>query len=361
MEVSFFKEGIRIVNQRAPSHYPPAEDLIEIIDLSLNSLELLRDANILLSGGTGFIGKWLVCALQKANQELSLNLSISIVSRNIHAARNKFANFKSGKINFIEADLSTYNKLDFNSTVEFTHFIHAGVTVAKPVNHVEEISIENSSLNGAKIFLDLAKIQGNVPNFTHLSSGAVYGRCNLLEGRFQEVAIQKEYEGISSYGRAKSDTEFLIGQYSESGFVNQANPRLFAFFGPGLPLDKQFAVGNFIQDALTSEAISVKGNADTIRSYMYPVDLITWLLATIASPTDRHINIGSPDPITIGDLAQAISAIAGNKKINYLNPNQEPTVYVPSVNNMASIYNVKTTVTLEAGLDRWIKWLVSNN
>ncbi len=349
------------MNQKAPSHYPPAEDLIEIVDLSLNSLELLRNANILLSGGTGFIGKWLVCALQTANQELSLNLSISIVSRNIHSARNKFANFQPEKINFIEADLSTYNKLDSNCKVEFTHFIHAGVTVANPVNRAEEIYIENSSLNGAKTFLDLAKIQVNVPNFTHLSSGAVYGSSNLHEGKFEEAAVQKEHGGISSYGRAKLETEFLIDRYGENGFVKQTNPRLFAFFGPGLPLDKQFAIGNFIQDALSADKITVKGNANTVRSYMYPVDLITWLLATIASPTDRQINIGSSEPITIGDLAQCISAIAGNKKINYTNPTQVPTVYVPSVNNMASIYNVKTTVTLEAGLDRWIKWLASNN
>ena len=167
------------MNQIAPSRYLPAEDLIEIVELSLNNLELLRDAKILLSGGTGFIGKWLVCALLKANQELSLNLSITIVSRNVNTAIKKFDNFQLGSISFVEADLSFDSKLELNSTNEFTHFIHAGVMVASPINHVEEKYIENSSLNGAKVFLELARNQGNVPNFIHLSSGAVYGRSDL--------------------------------------------------------------------------------------------------------------------------------------------------------------------------------------
>jgi nucleoside-diphosphate-sugar epimerase len=348
------------MNKVASGYHPPAEDLTEIVDLSLNSLELLKDAKILLSGGTGFIGNWLVCALLKANKELNLNLSITIVSRNVNAATKKFTNFQSGYMSFVEADLSFDIKLELNTTTEFTHFIHAGVMVASPINHVEERYIEDSSLNGAKIFLELARNQGNVPNFIHLSSGAVYDRSDLYEGKFQEVGIQKGNNKISSYGRAKSQTEFLIDSYGDNGFVKQSNPRLFAFFGPGLPLDKQFAIGNFIQDALTKDTITVKGNPNTIRSYMYPVDLITWLLATIASPTNRSLNIGSPVPIAIGDLAQTISSITGSKKVVFSNPIQDRTVYVPSVDNMTSIYGVKATVALETGLHRWINWLASN-
>jgi nucleoside-diphosphate-sugar epimerase len=93
---------------------------------------------------------------------------------------------------------------------------------------------------------------------------------------------------------------------------------------------------------------------------MYPVDLIVWLLAVIASPISHAINIGSPDPVTIGELSQLIGRIGGNKKVTFTNPNQEPTVYVPSVNNMTSIYSVKTTVGLEAGLERWMRWLTSD-
>ena len=347
------------MNQIIPGQNLPADDLIEIVELSLNSLENLREANILISGGTGFIGKWLVCALQKASSELSLNLEITILTRNIPVAVSTFSAINSGNIKFVKSDLSSNSKMEFASTTKFTHIVHAGVMVAKPTNSLEEKYIENSSLNGAKILLELARNQGNVPNFTHLSSGAVYSGSNLRDGKLQEVRIQNENVDISSYGRAKLETEFLINGYGENRYINQSNPRLFAFFGPGLPLDKQFAIGNFMQDALISEEIRVKGNPGTVRSYMYPVDLIVWLLATIAFPSDRYINIGSPDPIAIGDLSQLISTFAGNKRVVYTNPNQEQTVYVPSVSNMTSIYNVKTTVGLEAGLERWMTWLTS--
>jgi UDP-glucuronate decarboxylase len=348
------------LNQITPGQKLPTDDLNEIIGYSSNNLENLRDANVLLSGGTGFVGKWLVCALQRANQELSLNLSVTILTRNVIEATRIFSHIESRNINFVQVDLSNSNHLEFKSTFEFSHIIHAGVMVAKPVNDIEEKYINNSSFNGAKLLLEIAKRQVNVPNFIHLSSGAVYNRGNLVEGKFQEVAIQKTSEELSSYGRAKLEAELLINQYGEKGIIRQSNPRLFAFFGPGLPLDKQFAIGNFLNDALKHTEIGVNGNPKTIRSYMYPVDLIVWLLAVIASPISHAINIGSPDPVTIGELSQLIGRIGGNKKVTFTNPNQEPTVYVPSVNNMTSIYSVKTTVGLEAGLERWMRWLTSD-
>ena len=58
--------------------------------------------------------------------------------------------------------------------------------------------------------------------------------------------------------------------------------RPFAFIGPYQGLDKPWAVNNFLRDALLCVPIRILGDADTVRSYMYPSDMAFWLLAILA-------------------------------------------------------------------------------
>ncbi len=64
--------------------------------------------------------------------------------------------------------------------------------------------------------------------------------------------------------------------------------RPFAFIGPYQGLDKPWAVNNFLRDALLGVPIRILGDADTVRSYMYPSDMAFWLLAILAEGVARH-------------------------------------------------------------------------
>ena len=82
-----------------PPFYFPKNDLDYVLNSVGNRWELFREKTILLTGGTGFIGKTLISSLLYANIKLNLNVKIKIITRNPQLFLNKFQEIK--KISFI--------------------------------------------------------------------------------------------------------------------------------------------------------------------------------------------------------------------------------------------------------------------
>jgi len=104
--------------------------------------------------------------------------------------------------------------------------------------------------------------------------------------------------------------------------------RLFTFIGPQLLSKNQYAISSFIIDAVNNNVINVKGNKNTIRSYMHESTMSMWLYNCLINPNAQNIvSIGSSDPVTIAELAEYISKLTG-AEINYLHPNAPGDRYV---------------------------------
>ena len=127
--------------------------------------------------------------------------------------------------------------------------------------------------------------------------------------------------------------------------------------GEDLPKDAHFAIGNFLRDGLSGNKILINGSPETIRSYLYPTDLTAWLILLIANPSSENLNIGSEKSYSMLQLANLVSSLTSNKGFQLLNPDSEASIYVPSTLNTREMLKVKESVSLENGLERWIKWL----
>jgi dTDP-glucose 4,6-dehydratase len=135
--------------------------------------------------------------------------------------------------------------------------------------------------------------------------------------------------------------------------------RPFAFLGPGLPLDTHFAAGNFVADAVAGRAIRISGNGTPLRSYMHPADCAVWLLAIAANAPDGHaVNVGSPEPLSIADLARLTAQRAGSPAPVVLgDPSgvSDPSAYWPDTTAAQSL-GLRLTHPLEDCIDQTLAW-----
>jgi dTDP-glucose 4,6-dehydratase len=327
-------------------------DLDEIISNSLENLKKLDGSRILILGGTGFIGKWLVTSLLRAQFEYKLKYEISIVTRSAHKSAQLFT---YPDVTFIEHDLSK-KLLELSSTDYFVH----GATPSVPSTGSLNVSqVINATLNGSISIFHAVEKSKNVRSALFLSSGAVYGRQPMSLINQPEKQAMFPDPTLSSYGLSKIQNEILFSQMRLNFGIPISTPRLFAFYGPGLALNNHFAIGNFFRNAKSGQPIRVMGNPQTTRSYMYPTDLIESLIELLVNPDDSVINIGNPEPISIIELANKIRDFFGGGKIEILGAKTDPSNYVPETIWLQRKLGARKLTEFHDGLQRWDSWLNS--
>jgi nucleoside-diphosphate-sugar epimerase len=322
------------------------DDLTECLSVSQNRLLELRDSHVLILGASGFVGGWLSNVLALSNLELGTNIRIVLVSRN--PKNILIPEYVDKNISFLPIDL-----LNLKSTrlETFDFGFHLATPSVPKTGGLDAEAVYLTTINATQLLIENAVMNGNRPAILHASSGGVYEldqkRQLIAEDNRNVAAISLEH----NYKNAKIQTEKLILESTNRGEIKGTSPRLFAFFGPGVSLDDHFAIGNFMGDKQARRNIEVKGNPKTTRSYLYPTDLVNWILAAILNPSSEATHIGSEETISMKDLAEIVSD--SKVEVNYSNPDSPESHYVPSTANTRNRLGVNQRVSLEDGLVRW--------
>jgi dTDP-glucose 4,6-dehydratase len=279
-------------------------------------------------------------------------MEVVIVTRSRINTATRNPELCTSNVQLIELDLA--DETNVNLDFKFDFFIH-GATDSTYSNAAPE-SKPRSSVHGANLILNSLK-SSFFTRGVHLSSGAVYPKQGITTIGQPETENFEDFQNLSDYGKAKYTTEFLFKVNFVPNEFEVSNPRLFTFYGPGIPLDKHFAIGNFLRNAMNQEPIVVNGNPDTVRSYMHPIDLVIWIIKLLLNPSTSSLNFGSDAPITMAKLASTINEITGNKGIEFLGNSEPISVYFPSTIKAQEHLVVKQSIKFEEGIERWINWL----
>jgi len=330
-------------------------DIDEIIQRT-NLCKEIVDLPILITGGTGFIGSWLVTALNQMVACKKITNSIFILTTDKVKAIKLVNNLKIKHASIITIE-ELQNQLSCGSIQGIGYVFHCATSTRFSTNN-EKNNFDQSIDLTVKI-LKIVESTNISPNFINLSSGAVYGP-SANNVKFSENKSQSNYNlPLTLYGETKASIEELILKANSAGIIKGSNPRLFTFYGQGLALNSHFAIGNFIYGALTKGFIEVNGSLETVRSYLYMTDLVVQLFSLLTKPTLNILHIGSASAITIGDLAIKVSEHFNKCPIIAKNKNVDPNYYIPEVINSSKYLLFREEITLDTGLIRWKKSLIN--
>lgn len=287
--------------------------------------------NLFLTGGTGFIGQWLL-ALVSCMNAADARLRVHVLSRDPER-------FLAGHPCYAAASWLTFTAGDIRDFAwpkgTFDLLIHAAADTTASYQ-ADGWRIFDDLVFGTRHVLDCARAAG-VRRALLVGSGAVYGPQPPDCERVPESArwACDPLAPGSAYAEGKRTMELLGALATRDGGPACVVARCFAFVGPGLPLDGHFAIGNFIRDALKRPYIEVAGDGRAVRSYLYAADLAIWLFTLLLrGESGTAYNVGSDQAIDVATLAYRVRDLLAPGKPVLIRgrPNPSPhSRYVPDI------------------------------
>lgn len=336
---------------------PFKSDLDEIVRNLAPHWGLLRDQKLLVTGATGIVGKWLLTCLLHADSQLELGLQITALSRRPERFIAECPEIgRDRRLNFICGDVRL---LALPAGSRYDLIIHAATDV---VDQSGASDVLDTCITGTRAVLAVAREVG-ARRLLLLSSGAVYGKTPSGYG-----AIPEDFIGPldflsphAAYAQGKRCAELLCASESCASDLTVVIARCFAMLGPYLPLDKHFAVGNFLRSALDQTPIVVNGDGSPVRSYLYLSDVATQLiLLLLRGNGSTAYNVGGAEPVTIAELAKRVNeAAAATQPIEIRNVRQHGAhadIYYPDVSRIHSEFIMAPPIGLSEAIKRTLAW-----
>lgn len=300
---------VRIKTCNGEKHY---YDLLQLRELIVDESKLEDSvmSNVLVAGGTGFIGSHLIDSLLAEGHRVICADKLIMGRQNIDHI-NEHSNFK-----FYEVELADQSKVDEIFAAENIDVVYHLAANSDIQKGGKEPSIDfNDTLLTTRALLEGMR-KYNVKKLFFASTSAVYGEV-------MDVELTETTGGImpvSYYGGTKLASEALISSYVSMCDMSAVIFRFPNVIGPRLT---HGAVFDFIRKLRKNPAeLEILGNGTQCKPYIYVLDLVEAIMKLTkdfaSGEVVYNISVTSPGT-TVTHIAEIVVEELGlqNVKFNY--------------------------------------------
>jgi UDP-glucuronate decarboxylase len=355
------------------------KDLNYICENLKIELRKLSGKKILIAGGAGFLGYYLVQSILHWNNLHQKYAPIRLTvhdnfMRGIPSWLSELENVR----NIIIEKHDVINKLQDNEE-PFKYIVHAA-TIASPIYYRKyPIETMDANINGLRNLLDYCidrKNEGEpLEGFLFYSTSEIYGDPDP-----ENIPTSETYRGnVSCTGpRACYDESKRFGETLCVNFAKQYNlpikiARPFNNYGPGLKITDRRALPDFARNIFNEEDIVLLSDGAPTRTFCYVADAIIGYFKILTNGKDgESYNIGMDKPeISILELAQRtievsrelfdykgklVMKVSEDKEYLTDNPNRR----CPLIDKARNDLDFSPSVGLTEGLKRSLLWYSDN-
>lgn len=268
----------------------------------------LKDKNILVTGGTGFVGSHLVEELikQQANVVTTF-LTLNPLSYFFTKKLDK-------KVTMVNADVCDYEKV-FDTVTKFNidYIFHLAAQALVETAYYNPKRTLYSNVLGTVNVLESARLFPHVKGIIFASSDKAYGK--LAKGKyFEEDALK----GDHPYEVSKSAADLICYSYSKTYGVPVVTTRFGNIYGEG-DLNFSRIIPGIMRTLATNETLEIRSDGTYVRDYLYVKDVVNGYLLlahNIEKVKGEAFNFGSSETLSVLDVIGLVEKTLG-KKVNY--------------------------------------------
>ena len=302
---------------------------------------------ILVTGGAGFIGS---------------NLCEKLIEKNHHVTC--IDNLSTGKLDniskLIELDNFEFVKHDiifkFKNKVKFDEIFNLACPASPPSYQKDPIHTLKTCTIGTINMLELAlKCNSKI---LQASTSEVYGDPHVHPQNENYWGNVNTIGYRSCYDEGKRCSETLFMDYNRKYKIDTKIVRIFNTYGPMMDKNDGRVVSNFINQAINSKDITIYGDGNQTRSFMFISDLVEGMIKAMGVNYNNPINLGNPNEITINELADIVLNFTSSisKKVYKKLPSDDPKRRKPNIQLAKKILKWQPKVNFNKGLRKTIEY-----
>lgn len=314
-----------------------------------------QSKRVLVTGGAGFIGSWLVETLLQAGAKITALIEqdspfgIEAIRHLAHDVELVYGDIRDKEL---ATDVVRDKEILFH-LASVTQVLYAIKNPEKTiaVNVIGTLNIlEGMRNNSGEQFL------------VYASTDKVYG-----EPKYLPIDEEHPIIGKSPYDASKIAADRLVYAYHMSYGLKGSIVRWSNTYG-GRDANRLRVVPDFITSILNERPPTIRGNGKQVRDYMYVTDAVDGMISVAENQrlTNGEVfNLGTEKPTSVHDLAKLVIRVSGSEgkfKPVILGKTAlgEIDVQYLSSRKARELLGWNPTVDLEEGLNNTIKWYKEN-
>lgn len=253
---------------------------------------------IAITGGSGFIGNYLINKLASDHQLIVLG----------RKKREPLSTPIEKLISYHQTDYSVDTLTNIFATLEPDAVVH--LAAIRPSNNANNSTFISNLTIANNLFESCFRT--NINNIVNLSSISIYSPANPLPWKEDQHP-----EPFNHYGLSKLWIEEAANFYNARG-LSIKSLRVAQVIGIGER--EGFLLQNYLNDALSGKALKVYGQGKGKRQYVHVKDVVKAIEHALSLPQIKGtFNIGMEQNYSFSELAKTINSVFGNNSpIEYL-------------------------------------------
>ncbi|MEK6875326.1 MAG: NAD-dependent epimerase/dehydratase family protein [Nanoarchaeota archaeon] len=314
----------------------------------------MKNKNILVTGGTGFLGGHLVREL------IDMGANVFVTYRLINSKRYFFNENLEKNCTLLICDTKDKERImNVISSYKIDYIFHlaAQPLVEVAYNHPYETLLTN--ILGTINILEASRNYKNIKGIVVFTSDKAYGNQEILP--YYESSPLR---GSHPYDCSKSCSDLISQMYYKTYNLPITIVRAGNMFGPG-DLNFDRIVPGAIKSILKKEPLEIRSDGSMIRDYVYVKDVVRaciMLMQNIEKTQGEAFNIGAKNVYTVLELLEKIEKIIGVKiEKNILNicKNEIPKQYL-SYEKIKNFIGWENSYDLDSAIKETFSWYQSH-